>query len=146
MLQRRMRRQHHSRRKWQDTEPDSDIHAAYSNLGSSKLTSRRYGLGQTPEAYRCVSLCVLYRKIRLVFQVATCRIKVAGPRARHVGVQVPGTEIVPISLADALDGSCTEDYHQRVEPSVVGGQKMARLILQSLGWPCDTQRFRYEAP
>eukprot|EP00435_Cladocopium_sp_Y103_P014318 s968_g3.t1 len=75
---------------------------------------------------------MLQRRMRLVFELGTSRI------------QVPGTEIVPISLADALDGRCTEDYHQRVEPSVIGGQKMARLILHRLGWPCQTPQYRYQ--
>ncbi|CAE7318131.1 unnamed protein product [Symbiodinium natans] len=70
---------------------------------------------------------MLQRRLRLVFELAHCTI------------QVPGSEVVPIHLADALDGLCTEDYHQRVEPSVIGGQKMARLILHRLGWRCADQ-------
>ncbi|CAK9023943.1 unnamed protein product [Durusdinium trenchii] len=95
------------------------------------------------ESWANMALCILcytcfpgmlQRRMRLVFELATSRIK------------VPGSELVPISLADALDGRCTEDYHQQVEPSVIGGQKMARLILSKLGWRCETQHYRYEKP
>ena len=48
-------------------------------------------------------------------------------------VRVPGTEVVPIALAEALDGKDTRDYHQRVEPSIRGGRKLAWLILSKLG-------------
>lgn len=72
--------------------------------------------------------------MRLAFEWGTAR------------VEVEGTEVVPIHLADALDGKCRDDYHHRVEPSVVGGQKMARLILQRLGWNCETPGYRYQKP
>eukprot|EP00931_Biecheleriopsis_adriatica_P103835 TRINITY_DN78626_c0_g1_i1.p1 TRINITY_DN78626_c0_g1~~TRINITY_DN78626_c0_g1_i1.p1 ORF type:complete len:380 (-),score=68.12 TRINITY_DN78626_c0_g1_i1:94-1131(-) len=77
---------------------------------------------------------MLQHRMRLIFEIGTSRI------------ELPGSEVVPIALADALDGSCTEDYHQRVEPSVTGGQKMARLILHRLGYPCETAGYRYELP
>lgn len=80
----------------------------------------------------CCCPSVLQNRINLAFELGIARIK------------VPGTEVVPIRLADALDGKCSEDYHQRVEPSVIGGQKMARLILHRLGWQCQTPNYRYE--
>jgi len=74
---------------------------------------------------------VLQRRMRLAFELGTS------------AVHIPGTEVVPIHLAEALDGKCSADYHQRVEPSVIGGQKMARLILHHLGWSCRTPGYRY---
>lgn len=54
--------------------------------------------------------------IRKTYETATCQIK------------VEGTEVVPFPLFEVLDGKCTEDYVQRVEPSVQGGQKMAEAL------------------
>ena len=54
-------------------------------------------------------------------------------------IRIAGTTVVPIALADALDGRDTRDYHQRVEPSIQGGRKIARLILSKLGL-VDEQR------
>lgn len=82
----------------------------------------------------CIFPSILQARMRLAFEMGISR------------VEVEGSEVVPIHLADALDGKNTEDYHQRVEPSVVGGQKMARLILHRLGWPCRTTGYRYEKP
>jgi len=56
-------------------------------------------------------------------------------------VNIPGTEVVPIALAEALDGSDTNDYLQRVEPSIQGGRKIANLVLSKLGLrKTDTKR------
>ena len=43
-----------------------------------------------------------------------------------------GTKVVPVPLYDAMDGKDTEDYKQRVEPSVQGGRKMAKLIKECI--------------
>merc|ERR1712187_1026702 len=48
------------------------------------------------------------------------------------GFDVPGTIVEPFPLFEVLDGKDTDDYCQRVEPSVQGGQKMAQAILQAL--------------
>ena len=48
-------------------------------------------------------------------------------------ITVPGTEVVPLPLFEALDGKNTRDYTQRVEPSAAGGRKLARLILDVAG-------------
>jgi len=103
-----------------------------------------YNLDETnTDSWANVALCalcyscfpsILQNRINLAFELGISQIK------------VPGTVVVPIRLADAMDGKCTEDYHQRVEPSVQGGQKMARLILHRLGFPCQTPGFRYEKP
>jgi len=63
---------------------------------------------------------LLQRRMRLAFELGTCM------------VRLPGTEIVPIHLAEVLDGKDTRDYHERVEPSVQGGRKLAQLILRKL--------------
>merc|ERR1712083_1182063 len=41
-------------------------------------------------------------------------------------LDIPGVEVVPLPLYEVLDGKDTGDYVQRVEPSVIGGQKMAK--------------------
>ncbi|KAJ8905652.1 hypothetical protein NDN08_002158 [Rhodosorus marinus] len=47
-------------------------------------------------------------------------------------ITIAGTKIVPVALYEALDPKDTEDYVQRVEPSDIGGQKMARHIWQTI--------------
>ncbi|KAI8820140.1 uncharacterized protein EV422DRAFT_568095 [Fimicolochytrium jonesii] len=54
--------------------------------------------------------------IEKVYELATCK------------VDIPGTKVVPVPLFRALDGRVTGDYEMRVEPSVVGGSKIADLI------------------
>jgi hypothetical protein len=58
--------------------------------------------------------------IRKVFEQATSKIN------------IPGTEVIPVPLFVALDGKDTTDYSQRVEPSAIGGQKMAKLLLEAI--------------
>jgi len=65
-----------------------------------------------PERLQCV--------IRAVFRLATSKIS------------IPGTEVVPFPLFNVLDGKSTADYCQRVEPSPVGGQKMAKAIMEAI--------------
>lgn len=47
-------------------------------------------------------------------------------------IQLDGTRIVPLPLYEVLDGKNTADYEQRVEPSVTGGRKMARAIMDRI--------------
>lgn len=47
-------------------------------------------------------------------------------------VAVPGVEVVPLPLFEVLDGKDTTDYVQRVEPSVTGGQKMAKAMAAAI--------------
>lgn len=58
--------------------------------------------------------------IRKAYELATTRIK------------IDGTDVIPLPLFEALDGSNPKDYVQRVEPSSSGGKKMARAILDGL--------------
>mmetsp|Transcript_6196 Transcript_6196/g.12868 ORF Transcript_6196/g.12868 Transcript_6196/m.12868 type:complete len:334 (-) Transcript_6196:23-1024(-) len=58
--------------------------------------------------------------IRKTFEHATSKIK------------IPGVEVVPVPLFEVLDGTRTEDYVARVEPSAVGGRKMAEFILDKI--------------
>lgn len=44
-------------------------------------------------------------------------------------IKVKGTQVIPVPLFHVLDGKNTEDYVQRVEPSAVGGRKMAEFLL-----------------
>lgn len=46
-------------------------------------------------------------------------------------ITVPGVAVLPLALYDVLDASDPKDYVARVEPSVLGGQKMGgRLALR----------------
>ena len=58
--------------------------------------------------------------IRKTYELATSRIR------------IPGVEVVPVPLFEALDGTRTEDYVARVEPSAGGGRRMAELILKKV--------------
>ena len=58
--------------------------------------------------------------IRKTFQHATSRIT------------VPGSVVIPVPLFEVLDGKNQEDYRARVEPSALGGQKMAAQFLDLL--------------
>lgn len=55
--------------------------------------------------------------IRKMFEHATSQIRIAG------------TEVVPVPLYEVLDGSNSDDYVQRVEPSPQGGMKMAAAFM-----------------
>ena len=63
---------------------------------------------------------------------------------------VGGVEVVAVPLFSALDGKNPKDYCQRVEPSVQGGAKMAKLIVDAVlaqrpdcGWPGERARRAY---
>jgi len=47
-------------------------------------------------------------------------------------IKIEGTKIVPVALYEALNPKDTGDYVQRVEPSDIGGQKMAHHIWQAI--------------
>ena len=44
-------------------------------------------------------------------------------------ISIPGSEVIPIPLYVPLDGTKSEDYVARVEPSALGGKKMAEYLL-----------------
>lgn len=44
-------------------------------------------------------------------------------------IRIEGIEMVPFAMYSVLDGSVTEDYVQRVEPSAQGGDKLAQALL-----------------
>jgi hypothetical protein len=64
-------------------------------------------------------------KLKLIIQMLFERVAAAGFR-------VDGVEVVPFALFKVLDGTDSRDYVQRVEPSVQGGRKMARAIVDEL--------------
>jgi hypothetical protein len=68
----------------------------------------------------CVCPSMLQYRIKRMFELATS------------DINIEGTEVIPIALFDALDGKNTEDYVQRVEPSIIGGEKMATLIINKM--------------
>jgi len=57
-------------------------------------------------------------------------------------VRIPGSQVVPIPLFHPLDGTRSEDYVARVEPSASGGRKMAEYMLDVIhgsGGSVDTR-------
>lgn len=62
----------------------------------------------------------LQSAIRAIFRLATQRIS------------IPGTEVVAFPLFEVLDGKTSEDYDNRVEPSELGGKKMAAGMMEAL--------------
>ena len=54
-------------------------------------------------------------------------------RISSLGFAVPSaTTVTPFPLFEVLDGKDTDDYEQRVEPSMQGGEKMAKAFLELL--------------
>ena len=49
-------------------------------------------------------------------------------------IQIPGTTTLHLPFYEVMDGKNTDDYVQRVEPSVQGGEKMAAAILKELNY------------
>lgn len=47
-------------------------------------------------------------------------------------IRISGTQVIPIPLFHSLDGTRSEDYVARVEPSASGGRKMAELLLDAI--------------
>jgi hypothetical protein len=60
----------------------------------------------------------LQEAIKTVFRLATEKIR------------IPGVEIIPFPLYEVLDGTDARDYVSRVEPSTVGGEKMAKSLVK----------------
>ena len=58
--------------------------------------------------------------IQSIFQQASPRVKISG------------TEVVAVPLFTVLDGKRSEEYVQRVEPSAVGGSKIASLLMDAI--------------
>jgi len=50
------------------------------------------------------------------------------PRSIHI----PGSEVIPVPLFNALNGKDPADYIARVEPSSQGGEKMAEYLLDMI--------------
>lgn len=58
----------------------------------------------------------------------------------HVGhyystIRVKGSQVIPVPLFNVLDGKRSEDYVARVEPSAIGGRKMAEFLLDLIESP-----------
>jgi hypothetical protein len=47
-------------------------------------------------------------------------------------IEIEGTKVIPFPMYEVLDGSDSVDYVQRVEPSVQGGEKLAKAFLDKL--------------
>ena len=58
--------------------------------------------------------------IRSVFELGTRRIR------------IPGVDVGPVALFDALDGKTSEHFVHRVEPSAVGGELIANHLMNHI--------------
>lgn len=47
--------------------------------------------------------------------------------------------MIPVPLFNVLDGKRSEDYVARVEPSAIGGRKMAEFLLDLIESPAPSQ-------
>lgn len=50
-------------------------------------------------------------------------------------IRIPGVEVIPVPLYNALNGKDTTDYVARVEPSAKGGKIMAEYLLDMIDNP-----------
>ena len=57
----------------------------------------------------------------------------------HSTIRINGSEVIPVPLFNVLDGKRSEDYVARVEPSAIGGRKMAEFLLDLIESPAVTQ-------
>ena len=60
------------------------------------------------------------RFMELAFKFGTSKIK------------VEGTTVVPLPLYKALDGGSSGDYVSRVEPSIAGGEKIGKMVVEAI--------------
>lgn len=47
-------------------------------------------------------------------------------------IQISGSQVIPVPLFNVLDGKHSNDYVARVEPSALGGKKMAEYLLDTI--------------
>jgi hypothetical protein len=47
-------------------------------------------------------------------------------------IRIPGTEVIHVPLFHVLDGKKSDEYVARVEPSALGGHKMAEFLLDTI--------------
>lgn len=64
-------------------------------------------------------------------------IKTLFERIKHRGFNIEGTEVECFPLFEVLDGKDSSDYCQRVEPSVQGGKKIAKALLEKCLVPLE---------
>lgn len=50
-------------------------------------------------------------------------------------MRIEGSQVIPVPFFNVLDGKRTEDYVARVEPSAIGGRKMAEFLLDIIESP-----------
>ncbi|KAL1593220.1 hypothetical protein SLS60_010828 [Paraconiothyrium brasiliense] len=81
------------------------LEAKYGQRGWGDIALRCLGYSRDPEK--------LQAAISTMFELGTNKVK------------IEGTEVIPCKLYEVLDGTKKEDYVERVEPSAIGGRKMA---------------------
>jgi hypothetical protein len=85
------------------------LEAQYGQKGWADLPLKALGYNSNPVK--------LQTAIRQMYEMGTKSVK------------VEGTEVIPTALYETLDGSCSEHYVDRVEPSSRGGRKMAEHFM-----------------
>lgn len=63
---------------------------------------------------------ILQSRMRAIYEQTTAKIEISGAC------------VLPLTLSDALDGKDTNDYINRVEPSVQGGNKMGAFLVDQI--------------
>lgn len=53
-------------------------------------------------------------------------------------IKIEGSIVIPVPLFHVLDGKNSRDYVARVEPSAVGGHKIAEFLLDVIKRPHET--------
>ena len=53
-------------------------------------------------------------------------------------IRIEGSEVIAVPLFNVLDGKRSEDYIARVEPSAIGGRKMAEFFLDLIETPTSS--------
>ncbi len=61
-------------------------------------------------------------------------------------IEIQGSEVIPVPLFNVLDGKCSDDYVARVEPSAIGGKKMAEYLLDVMEHPVKARIDKVAAP
>jgi len=61
-------------------------------------------------------------------------------------IKISGSQVIAVPLFNVLDGTNSKDYVARVEPSALGGKKMAEFLLDTIQNPSITKHNSSTAP
>jgi len=60
-------------------------------------------------------------------------------------IQISGSQVIPVPLFNVLNGKNSEDYVARVEPSALGGKKMAEYLLDIIQEPFNPAAVNHDS-